>query len=693
MAERTALACALLLGPAFAGCLGGPGDGPAQPSTTPRGDHADLAVPDDLPDGATLRRTGSGLQLRFEDVALPFRREVPIPEGTTVVDLRATADDGTTELYPSLLEATTGAARCTTRETRTWKRPPTGSASCAGVAVLDPRPTTWTARVRSARENPAARATSVTIQLYAAPLDGLLSRVDVDALSAPTHGLGPTTTHRVESHDGTELHVAVHRPAEGDDAYPTVLISTPYRTSDEATGELRYEGLVQDLVRRGYAVAVAEVRGTGRSGGCADVWGEAGQRDQVALVRWVRSQGFSDGRVAMYGKSYGGITATAAAVRAPEGLEAVIPVASNYDAYRDWHYGGVPNGENVVTPPFYQGLGTATRPRPTAPAETAAAAANGACDPTLSGRANDPRWTYDAFYRTRDFARRADQVEAAVLTQHGFVDGNVKPSVVPGWFSDLEAPKLGLFGQWGHVHAVRADQATLRLAWLDQFLKGRDLGLAGISRASVEANQGYRSSPDWPPAAATDRTLYPALGAGGLRRQPTNATASLLLEPTGAEDAAPGSPAGPDQLVLTREVRRPFALAGAPSMTLDVTLEGAANAFVSARLYEVGDQGDRLVTYGQANLAHRGNHTTYEPLTPRERVQVPLPLQPTQYQLDAGDRLRLVVEASDLPGRAPTHPGRLVLHGGADGTALTLPSLGPGAHGRVPLTVDPSPAT
>ncbi len=88
-------------------------------------------------------------------------------------------------------------------------------------------------------------------------------------------------------------------------------------------------------IRRGYAVATFSIRGSGHSGGCFDLGGLAEQHDQRALVDWLGSQPWSNGRVGMGGFSYPGGTTWQAAVQAPEALKAIVSVApiTNYYEY------------------------------------------------------------------------------------------------------------------------------------------------------------------------------------------------------------------------------------------------------------------------------------------------------------------------------------------------------------------------
>ncbi len=110
--------------------------------------------------------------------------------------------------------------------------------------------------------------------------------------------------------DGTVLRANVYYPAVDGHAapgpFPVLLPQTPYGKDSVAavggaTGEDEY------LVERGYIDVVADVRGTGDSGGQFGFFDPAQQQDGATLVRWAAQLPHSDGKVGLYGASYLGI--------------------------------------------------------------------------------------------------------------------------------------------------------------------------------------------------------------------------------------------------------------------------------------------------------------------------------------------------------------------------------------------------
>jgi putative CocE/NonD family hydrolase len=82
-------------------------------------------------------------------------------------------------------------------------------------------------------------------------------------------------------------------------------------------------------VDRGYAMVSLDRRGRGNSGGPQQVFTDVGP-DACALIRWIRGQPWSDGRVAMRGGSYRGMTQWMTAATCPELVETMVPTAAVY---------------------------------------------------------------------------------------------------------------------------------------------------------------------------------------------------------------------------------------------------------------------------------------------------------------------------------------------------------------------------
>jgi hypothetical protein len=144
--------------------------------------------------------------------------------------------------------------------------------------------------------------------------------------------------------DGVRLAVDIHLPDDlvSTTKLPAILQFTPYWRRPEGGGstpqQLRW-------VRQGYAVVVADVRGTGASfGRWAHPSSSRETQDLGDLIAWVAAQPWSSGRVGTIGGSYLGNTAQLAAVSGHPALRAVVPQFFDWDAYAEVvRFGGLPN--------------------------------------------------------------------------------------------------------------------------------------------------------------------------------------------------------------------------------------------------------------------------------------------------------------------------------------------------------------
>lgn len=685
----------LLMTTALAGCLGGD-DAPME--TDPL---AQLRDSMQLPDGADLVEQDDHLIALWTEVETPFERVFTLPEGATMVRFIADpGEDGSVSVAMSHND--TGRRRCNQQTVVDFGASFTGPRSCSSVAAIDPPGTEWV--VRASSDN----VIDARIEFHTRQPDGPTAMLDLSQLSHATHDLMPTEGFYVPSFDGTQLWVEVTLP-EGEGPWPTVIAASPYNgqqgrlpdpgaESNVGTAEATpamWTYWTQDYAKRGYAAVNVDVRGFGKSGGCVEVWGENEQRDQAFIVDWVAQQDWSDGNVGFYGQSYVGTTPVAAAVQAPEALKAIIAVAPVIDAYFDWHYGGVPNGESSLSPVAYQVLTDD-------PSQWAAYgqedpvgfgtdmpsilqhSAKGICDPTLVPLANDPRAIHGDYYDERDFGARAGDVEAAVLFTQGFEDANVKSAMIGDWFNDIEAPKLGVFGHWLHQHPARLDAEALFLGWMDHYVKGKDLGFDDLPDVFVSIDEEhFRTADAWPPVDAPDVFRGIDFDAGTLGGDGAGSV-DLDMFPL-SEVAGSNSATGPAAVTVTGPVGNDTLLVS-PEVRLTGTLTGG-NAMVYASLYEDRADGtSRLLTWGMQNLAVGNDHDTYAPLLPTDTFTMDLPLRPTEHLVAGDSTLRLTirgVQAAEALGTAQPAPGQLTLDG--TGTGLVFPDMPEGSYAAMPL--------
>lgn len=152
--------------------------------------------------------------------------------------------------------------------------------------------------------------------------------------------------------DGVRIAVDYYLPRglSPDARLPTIFQQTRYYRSianrDDPAGSCRkVPSLPGYFAQRGYAVVVADVRGTGASFGArATEFGAAEIRDGGDLLDWIVAQSWSNGRVGATGTSYVGTTAEMLPRNHRPALKAIAPISAGYDFYADLDFpGGVRN--------------------------------------------------------------------------------------------------------------------------------------------------------------------------------------------------------------------------------------------------------------------------------------------------------------------------------------------------------------
>jgi len=284
---------------------------------------------------------------------------------------------------------------------------------------------------------------------------------------------------------------------------PTILTISPYttlfigRNGGTITGGAKNE----TWVKAGYSRGVADVVGTGNSGGCYDYGGKREKETGHDLVEWIAKQKWSTGKIGMIGGSYEGTTATATATQAPTGLKTIVPEAAISRWYGYAYSGGMryflnnedPSDEGFDTPLLFD-FGLALPP-PVDPAgeDWAGRVAENItpCDQLQHmerGYDNDTP-DYDKFWIQRDYLRDADKIDIPVLVAHNWGDWNVKQE--EGWnlFHALKnsPKKVMFFGDRysGHGTPDGAYAKTVR-AWMDHYLMGENNGTPSLPKIISE---------------------------------------------------------------------------------------------------------------------------------------------------------------------------------------------------------------
>lgn len=123
---------------------------------------------------------------------------------------------------------------------------------------------------------------------------------------------------RIPAGDGVVLSAQLARPRTASMPLPAAMLFTIY--TDPAKNRLK----MLLAAAHGYAGIVVDARGKGQGTGTIAPYEHDGE-DANAAIDWISHQPWNDGRVAMYGGSYEGFTAWAAARHHHPALKTIVP--------------------------------------------------------------------------------------------------------------------------------------------------------------------------------------------------------------------------------------------------------------------------------------------------------------------------------------------------------------------------------
>lgn len=444
-------------------------------------------------------------------------------------------------------------------------------------------------------------------------------------------------TGYIQMSDGIKIAVNVQMPKDFDKSrvYPTIFEMSGYDggSSDGTTpfgvaGE-GSRGLTK-IFNDDYVTIHASVRGTGCSGGEFDLFSWRSALDGREIVEWIADQPWSNGKVGIYGHSYGGITGFMVGATRPPHLTAMSVSGLIDDLYRGITY---PGGVSNYGFPLLWTLGVRTVYDVGGGTYPGLAAGDQTCAENMSTRSrtvvNDPvvqgtSDTDNTWWQARALMNYAERIEVPIHIAGAFQDEQTGPRGPYHLFEMVDnAPARRLLMSNGdHGTQTSREFQAERLAWMDEWMRGDGRRFPASSvRTLFEMSEGRsngdmlsRTFPledtDW-----TDLYLQPegglgrnAPGAGGgadryvagSPRQAWNYQAGYSAGPpvTTAE--------GPDELTYrTRKFDEPTALVGPSTATLYVQ-STATDTDLFVQLIDQAPDGSRYyIQRGLLKASHR----------------------------------------------------------------------------------------
>lgn len=533
-------------------------------------------------------------------------------------------------------------------------------------------------------------------------------------------GLASVTNVKIPSFDGILLDGWVLRPDVPDGVkVPVVLWSAPYFGLNNQAGN-DPEGWdnsgaseavpVNLLVENGYAVAIVNLRGSGNSQGCYQLFGSIDWKDTSAMVEWLGTQEWSNGRVGMMGLSYHGTTPWMAAVEAPPHLKTIVTAGQVYQLYTFFH---TPQGAHLTIGPAFTTLLNALDTAPpllASPDDIAGdfptAAATRACPELVGVLTEGYKTAYTdlrdaAFWEDRNLLAHYKDIKTSVFLTHGLLDYHGSGHQMQEDFAwanlPADVPARMLVGQWEHMFPNYGqryvdsgrDWDAEHLPWLDFWLKGLGDNAPGVGVVEYQDSKDeWHASTAWPPTEAEPRAVY--LSGESLGGAPGSGSRSFLPRSQAeyydglCQPQAPGLPQS--LLYQTEEFEQETLLAGNNWALLDVesNLPGGQIAAFLIAIEEgglgcsplgEGAGGTRFLGMGAADLRHHaGNYvgTGFPVGTPTE---VRIDINNFAEVLHVGERLGLVLAYGDATVDGPNdYWPQLTIHEGKSHLVVPLVS-------------------
>lgn len=518
---------------------------------------------------------------------------------------------------------------------------------------------------------------------------GVMLRERLANMPRRRNGARPVRVTRVPMRDGIALKTEIYLPS-GEGPWPTILVRDPY-------GLMQYF-ICNILVRYGYACVHQDVRGR---------WGSGGEwrpftnerNDGADTLDWILQQSWQNGRIAIIGESYLGITQWALADQLPPEVKTLLPGVSHGDIYEmAYRNGGFCEGVmgvwsySLFQPPL-KALAAAREWRRRVAGQFPALDVDpqgfGASWPAyreflMHPERGDPFWQSPEYTALRDsYLGVRVPVFMVARSNDFFLAGMVRT------FEALPTREQSVFilapGDHGGVTgAAKVRQPYRRyfsdvLAWLDHHL--------GTAPPPAQLRPGYhlyvngsdtwRHDETWPQTVAVetlhlaDFTKAHACGGGSLERRAPEQTQSVSFDydprdPTPTRGGsfilspAVSAPAVQDQGrdICARADVLSFAsapltedhlLAGSIQIRLLVSSSAPDTAFTVKLSEHFADGTAFNIRDDISTLRLRNNAIRYLAYAPGEQVEVEFNLDPIVWRLRAGSKLRLDVSSSNFP--------------------------------------------
>jgi putative CocE/NonD family hydrolase len=465
--------------------------------------------------------------------------------------------------------------------------------------------------------------------------------------------------------DGVRIAANLWLPDKG--KFPALLTYLPY--TKEIIGTSGDNKFAERFAEDGYAVVLADFRGTGNSEGINTAFVDPQEReDGYHIIEWIAAQEWCDGNVGMWGISYGGIVTMATASVRPPHLKAIVPISGTFDNF-DYHL--QPHGtQGLLIADMDLGAHMAARNLMPPILEDAEGKWLEKWQARLE---NNKPWILD----WHGEAPEADWWQKRVIPIEQI---NVPTFTISGWrdiyngvmfdvYNRVDAPSRVLMGDWKHIIPEEGYKEMRR--WWDRWLKGIENGIENEPPVQIyiQGAKEWRAENEWPIARTEYQRFYldeantlsgstPAADASDqYEYNPCVGAAYIAYNESRDWIPIPDDQSADDMLSLAY-TSTPFdeatEITGTPIAHIFLSADAPETNLV-AKLCCVKPNGKSVVlSEGRASTSRASAHDEPKPLAPDEVREIVVPLRPTAFLLQPGERLRLSLSGADFSEIWPT---------------------------------------
>jgi uncharacterized protein len=504
---------------------------------------------------------------------------------------------------------------------------------------------------------------------------------------------------KVKMSDGIEIDLDIFRPeTEQGKKFPVIFGAHPYSKEGQVEpikvsstsamvphpGEERTRGSLEAgdpyfFARRGYAHAIANVRGSGLSQGNFELLGSREIQDACELIEWLAKQPWSDGSVGMFGVSYFAMIQFLVASKNPPHLKCIFSPWGTTDMYREMFYhGGILASRWTAGWPNTSMVYSRVRPEGRMKHELDQEKFRHLISellqdedikyvPELVDALNNPEKTLSSFiidilahpFDDQYWKERKPNLENIKIPVYMGADWGIYRNHLPAAFTSWEkikTPKLMIVGPPIYLDRPVYQLQYESLRWFDHWLKGMDTQIMTEPpiRLYIQGKRTWKEAKDWPLPETRWTPFY--LHEGNLLSErdywPYEGSDSYFDSPWSRGNVEYLSP----RLVEDTEIIGPLVL----------NLFGATTdkeVLWSVRLFEVADDESnsrRILTGGWLRGSHREvdqskskpwypyhPHKRVMPLNPGEIYEFNIPIVPTANWFKQGTRIGLRISSVD----------------------------------------------